>query len=63
MDISADRTLRRNAPGALRSLRDTLLAQPNRCLFEVALALGERLLAVHYTGAGLFSQVFDEVRA
>src|SRR5579875_1049767 len=56
MDVRADRAFRGDPAGALRCRGDTLLTKPYDCLFQVAIGLGQRLLAVHYTGAGLVAQ-------
>ena len=56
----ADQALGGGAAGFLGGLAEALLAQPVDGAFQVAVGLGERLLAIHHAGAGLFAQGFHE---
>ena len=56
MNVGADRTFRCDAARALGRRGDAFLAQPYGGFFEVALTLGERLLAIHHARAGLLAQ-------
>ena len=58
-DGSVCHTLGSDAAGLLGSLRQTLFAQPLDCLIHIAVGLGERLLAVHHTDVGHFTQFLD----
>ena len=58
-DGSVCHTLGSDAVCLLGSLRQTLFAQPLDCLIHIAVGLGERLLAVHHTDVGHFTQFLD----
>ena len=59
MDVLSDATLRGDAGCLLVGGGHALLAEPHDGLLEVAVALGERLLAVHHAGAGLVADLLD----
>jgi len=60
LDGDADEPLRGDAPALLGGLGEALLAQPVDRRLDVAVRLGEGVLAVHHAGAGLFAQVLHE---
>ena len=49
-----------SAVSLLGRLRQTFCTQPIDGRFEVAVVLGERLLAIHHANAGFFAQVLDQ---
>ena len=59
VDVGLHNALSRDAAGLLLSRSDALLAEPLHCLFHIAVALGERLLALHHANAGRFTQFLD----
>ena len=59
-DVEHDLALGGLAAGALRRLRDALLAQQLLRRLEVAAGLLERALAVHHPRAGLLAELLDE---
>ena len=56
LDHSVRHTLSRNTAGLLGSLGQALLTQVLNSLVHIAVALGQRLLAIHHTHAGHFAQ-------
>ena len=61
VDVGADGTLRGDAGGLLVGGGHALLAKPDDSLLHVAVALGERLLAVHHAGARLVAELLDSL--
>ncbi|MNI12468.1 hypothetical protein D3C73_656520 [compost metagenome] len=57
---NADQTFGSRAARLLVGLGDALGAQPVDCRFDVAVVLGQRLLAVHHACAGLFAQFLHQ---
>ncbi len=57
---NADQTFGGDAAGLLRGLRQTLLTEPIHRRFDVAVVLGQRLLAVHHAGAGLLAKLLHQ---
>jgi hypothetical protein len=57
-DADADQAFVGGASRALRRLGESALAEDGGGLFEVAVSLGESLLALHHAGAGLVAQRF-----
>src|SRR5262249_34364615 len=63
MDVRADRAVGRRTGGLLGRLGETLLAQDAERLVDVALGLGERLLALDEPRAGLLAELLHELQA
>ena len=61
MNVGPDRAFRSDAARALGGRGDAFLTQPYGGLFEVTLALGQRLFAIHYTRAGLLPQLSYDI--
>ena len=61
MDVAADHTLGGDAGRFLRGARDALLPEVLLGLGDVAIALGEGLLAVHHARTGLVTELLDEL--
>src|SRR5262249_2693595 len=59
VNIRSDRAFGSHTIGTLLELCDSILAQPRRRFFKVALGFGECFLAVHHSGASLFAEFFD----
>src|SRR6185369_15014288 len=57
VDVGAHEALRGGAPGLLGLAGDARLPEPLLGLREVAAGLGERFLAVHHPGSGLFPEL------
>ena len=53
---SISNALSRHTAGFLRLLRQTFLTQNINRFFHIAVAIGERLFAIHHTDAGTFTQ-------
>ena len=60
-DVSADQTFGGDAALLLRGLGKALLAQIVDGLFDVAVAGGQRLLAVHHAAAGAAAQIHNNL--
>jgi hypothetical protein len=62
MNIRTDRSLGCDPAGPACRRGDSLLTQPYDGLFEIAGRLRQRSLAIHYAGAGLLAQFFNQIR-
>ena len=60
-DLHADQAFGRDAAGLLGGFRQALLAQPVLRRLHLAIALGERGLAIHHAGAGRLAQFLDHL--
>ncbi len=62
LDGDPDEPVGRDPAALLGGLGEALLAQPVDRGLDVAVGLGQRVLAVHHAGAGLLAQVLDQPR-
>ncbi len=60
LDRHADQTVGGDAPALFGRLGETLLAQPVDGGLDVAVRLGQRVLAIHHARAGLLAQFLDQ---
>src|SRR5262249_27611799 len=63
LDREPDQAFRGDATRLLGGSGKTLLAQPVEGALEVALRLGQRLLAIHHAGPGLLPKLLDQRRS
>ena len=60
LDCDADEAVGGDAPALLGRLGEALLAQPVDGGLDVAVRLGQRVLAIHHARAGLLAQILDQ---
>src|ERR1700730_14486854 len=60
MDIGSNETVLCGTAGFLRRARNAFLAENLLCFFEVSAGFDERLLTIHHSCVGFFTQFLDE---